>query len=107
MLPSIPKTYQAAVAETKGAFLKIFDVELKPPGPGEVLVKVLACSVCYSDVSVAEGCLGDILHRVLGHEIVGDAMQVGDGDGVTRFTEGERVGGPWHGGNGKENISLP
>lgn len=41
--------------------------------------------------------MGDVFPRVPGHEIVGDVVQVGEG--VTRFSGGERVGGPWHGGH--------
>ncbi|KAI0839241.1 alcohol dehydrogenase [Hypoxylon sp. FL0890] len=94
---SLPKTYKAAILEKKGQPVTIKDVELKQPGPGQVLVKVLACGVCHSDIFVQGGHLGDVFPRVPGHEIVGDVVAVGSN--VTRFKGGERVGGPWHGGH--------
>ncbi|KAL6691227.1 GroES-like protein [Trichoderma pleuroticola] len=60
-------------------------VPLQHPKANQVLVKVLACGVCFSDVMIGTGEMGDIFPRVLGHEIVGDIV--------------ERVGGAWHGGH--------
>lgn len=95
-MASLPKTYKAAVVESKSAPLKIVDQELKQPGPGLILVKVLACGVCHSDVGMQEGEFGDVFPRIPGHEVVGDVVAVGEG--VSRFSGGERVGGAWHGG---------
>jgi D-arabinose 1-dehydrogenase-like Zn-dependent alcohol dehydrogenase len=53
--------------------------------------------VCFSDVAVAGGHMGDVFPRVPGHEIVGDVVAVGEG--VDNFAKGQRVGGPWHGGH--------
>ncbi|KAI0474136.1 alcohol dehydrogenase [Xylariaceae sp. FL0804] len=97
MSPSLPKTYKAGVLEAKGQPIVIKEVELKPPGPGEVLIRVLACGVCHSDLFEQAGHLWNEWPRVPGHEIVGDVVAVGSG--VTRFQGGERVGGPWHGGH--------
>ncbi|KAM0518941.1 hypothetical protein ACHAPE_003931 [Trichoderma viride] len=94
---TLPKTYQAAFFETKGAKLTLKDVKLQEPGPGYILVKVLACGVCHSDRFVQLGLLGDLFPRVPGHEAVGDVVAVGEG--VTRFRGGERVGAAWHGGH--------
>ncbi|KAI2467112.1 alcohol dehydrogenase [Annulohypoxylon bovei var. microspora] len=94
---SLPKTYKAAVIEKAGQPIVVKDVELKQPGPGQVLVKVLACGVCHSDLFVAGGFMQNEFPRVPGHEIVGDVVAIGSS--VTRFTGGERVGGPWHGGH--------
>ncbi|KAF3764183.1 hypothetical protein M406DRAFT_356462 [Cryphonectria parasitica EP155] len=96
-MSSIPKTYTAAVIEKKGAGLTLKELELKQPGKGEVLVKVLACGVCHSDEFLRQGHLGDVLPRIPGHEIIGEVIAVGDD--VTRFKGGERVGGAWHGGH--------
>ncbi|KAI8166135.1 hypothetical protein K4K50_009028 [Colletotrichum sp. SAR 10_71] len=97
-MTSLPQTYKAAVIKSVRAPLEIVDQELKKPGPGQVLVKVLACGVCHSDVVVQEGGFGDgLFPRVPGHEIIGDVVAVGDG--VSRFQGGERVGGAWHGGH--------
>ena len=64
--------------------------------PGEVLVKVLACGVCRTDLHVVDGELPDAeIPLVPGHEIVGVVEQLGDG--VTTFNIGDRVGIPWLG----------
>jgi L-iditol 2-dehydrogenase len=57
------------------------------PGPGEVVCRVLACGVCGSDVS--DGYVARKLPAVLGHEVVGEVLQVGDG--VTAVAAGDRV----------------
>lgn len=94
---SLPKTYKAVVLSKANAPFELQDVELKHPAAGEVLVKVLACGVCFSDVATAGGHMGDVFPRVPGHEIVGDVVEVGDS--VKNITLGQRVGGPWHGGH--------
>ncbi|KAI0158278.1 alcohol dehydrogenase [Xylariaceae sp. FL1272] len=96
-MSSLPKTYKAAVAKSADKPLVIEELELKQPGPGQVLVKVIACGVCHSDALISGGHLGDVFPRVPGHEIVGDVVAVGEG--VKKFSGGERVGGPWHGGH--------
>lgn len=66
------------------------------PGQGQVLLDVLACGVCRTDLHVADGELSDPkLPLVLGHEIV--ARVAGFGPGAKRFKLGDRVGVPWLG----------
>ncbi|KAI1432869.1 alcohol dehydrogenase [Xylaria sp. CBS 124048] len=96
-MSSLPKTYKAAVAEKAGGPLVIKEFELKQPGPNQILVKVIACGVCHSDIDINAGGFGDIFPRVPGHEIVGDVVAIGEG--VKAFSKGDRVGGPWHGGH--------
>src|SRR5437588_2072137 len=72
-------------------------VQEQPPGPaaGELLVRVLACGVCRTDLHVAEGDLP--VHRagvVPGHEVVGQVVGSGEG-GSGPFQEGQRVGIAW------------
>jgi propanol-preferring alcohol dehydrogenase len=72
--------------------------ELPAPQParGQVLVRVLACGVCRTDLHIADGELEP--HRqpvVLGHQIVGEVVEAGYG--VERFEPGDRVGIPWLG----------
>ncbi|EOO00575.1 putative alcohol dehydrogenase protein [Phaeoacremonium minimum UCRPA7] len=98
MTVSLPTTYKAAFFENKGAKLTLRDVEIQQPGPGYILVKILACGICHSDLFVQQGYLGDVFPRVPGHEAIGDIVAVGEG--VTRFKGGERVGAAWHGVNG-------
>ncbi|KAH6608422.1 alcohol dehydrogenase [Trichoderma cornu-damae] len=94
---SLPKTYKAMVTVEAGSPFTLQELPLKLPGAGQVLVKVLACGVCLSDVAIINGHLGPIFPRVTGHEIIGDVVAVGDN--VTRLAVGQRVGGPWHGGH--------
>jgi len=66
------------------------------PGPGEVLVRVLACGVCRTDLHIIDGDLPP--HRpgvVPGHEVVGEV--VAPGPGAARFAIGRRIGIPWLG----------
>jgi propanol-preferring alcohol dehydrogenase len=66
------------------------------PGPGQVRLRVRACAVCRTDLHVVDGDLPrPKLPLVPGHEIVG--VVAGVGQGVTRFTAGDRVGVPWLG----------
>ncbi len=65
-------------------------------GVGEVLLRVLACGVCRTDLHVVDGELPDPkLPLILGHEIVGEVADVGPG--TRRFAPGDRVGVPWLG----------
>ena len=59
------------------------------PGPGEVLLRVRACGVCYHDVIARRGELGTRMPAVLGHEVVGEVLEVGEG--VTTFAVGDRA----------------
>jgi alcohol dehydrogenase, propanol-preferring len=71
-------------------------ITLRDPGAGEVLVEVVACGVCRTDLHVVDGELAQPkLPLVLGHEVVGRVIAIGAG--VERFREGERVGVPWLG----------
>jgi len=66
------------------------------PGPGQVLIHVGACAVCRTDLHVYDGDLTDpVLPLILGHEIVGQVAEVGEG--VERYSPGDRVGVPWLG----------
>ncbi len=63
-------------------------------GPGEVLVKVAACAVCGTDLRILNGgkTRGVFPPRVLGHEIAGTIVAVGEGASeFTPLKEGQRV----------------
>ena len=55
---SLPKSFKQAVFKAAGAPLTIEEVELTPPASGEVLVKVEACGVCFSDVYAQNNVMG-------------------------------------------------
>ena len=69
--------------------LQIEELELAPPGPGELLVRVLAAGLCHSDLSVIDGARPRPLPMVLGHEAAGEV--VGLGGGVKDFAVGDRI----------------
>jgi propanol-preferring alcohol dehydrogenase len=72
------------------------DADVPGPGPGEILVRVLACGVCRTDLHVVDGELREPAIPIIpGHEIVGRVEQVGHD--VKTFSPGERVGIPWLG----------
>ena len=58
MAPQIPKTHKAAMFKEKGGPLVIEEIETKLPQEGEVLVKVLACGVCHSEVVAQNDMFG-------------------------------------------------
>ncbi len=70
--------------------LSIEEVELDPPGPGEVLVKVAAAGLCHSDLSVINGDRPRVMPMVLGHEAAGIIEELGPG--VDDLKEGDHVG---------------
>ncbi|MEZ5933495.1 MAG: zinc-dependent alcohol dehydrogenase family protein [Alphaproteobacteria bacterium] len=69
--------------------VKIEEVELAPPGPGEVLVKVAVAGVCHSDLSVVNGDRPRPTPMVLGHEASGVVEEVGEG--VAHVSPGDHV----------------
>ena len=71
--------------------LRLADVPVPEPGPGELLVKVLACGVCRTDLHVAEGDLPVRRPGVVpGHEVVGEVVTA-----AGEFAAGDRVGIAW------------
>ena len=88
---------RAAVLEAMGAQapyakskpLKIWEVELKPPGPGEILVKIGAAGLCHSDLSVINGDRPRPTPMALGHEAAGVVQEVGPG--VDDLNKGDHV----------------
>lgn len=69
--------------------LSIETLELSPPGPGELCVRVLAAGLCHSDLSVIDGSRPRPLPMVLGHEAAGEVVEVGAH--VQGFSRGDRV----------------
>lgn len=59
--------------------LRIVEVELDPPGPGEVLVRMRAAGLCHSDLSVINGDRPRPLPMAIGHEGAGEVVEVGAG----------------------------
>lgn len=89
------QTMKAAVVHAFGKPLVIEDVPVPTPGRGELLVKVLACGVCHTDLHAAEGDwpVKPKPPFIPGHEVAG--IVVGMGPDVTGFKEGDAVGIAW------------
>ncbi len=68
---------KAAVCQELGQPLVIEDLELDPPGPGEVGVELAACAICHSDIHDIEGAWGGTVPVLCGHEAAGVVEQVG------------------------------
>src|SRR5512142_1215886 len=67
------------VVRGPGAPVNVEEIELDPPGPGEVLVRVIASGVCHSDLHCAKGAFGTEFPYLLGHEATGVVEQLGEG----------------------------
>ncbi|MDG1410204.1 MAG: Zn-dependent alcohol dehydrogenase [Acidimicrobiales bacterium] len=80
---------KAAVCREFGAPLVVEEIEVSPPGPGEVRVTVKACAICHSDIMLGEGSWGGVLPGVYGHEAAGEIESVGEG--VDTVVVGDRV----------------
>ncbi len=74
--------------------LRALEREARPPGPGEIQLRVEVCGVCRTDLHVVEGDLAPQQRQIVpGHEVIGRV--VARGEGAHRFTQGERVGLAW------------
>lgn len=93
---SAHRTMRAMLLDQPHARLRLAQVAVPRPGPGQILLRVTACGVCRTDLHIADGELAP--HRlplVLGHEVVGTVEHCGDG--VSAWRPGQRVGVPWLG----------
>ena len=84
------KTPAYAAAVAKAPLVPLF-IERREPGPRDVLIEILYCGVCHSDIhQVRDEWAAGIFPMVPGHEIVGRIAKVGDK--VTRFKVGDLAG---------------
>jgi len=78
-----------------GSWVSIQDIPRPQPQPGEVLLKVITCGVCRTDLHIVEGELPPIRRRIIpGHQIVGEVVEGATPD----LPIGARVGVSWMGG---------
>ncbi len=81
---------KAAVLEAYHKPLIVRDVELPPPGRGEVTVEVKACGLCLTDVHISEGKIPTVkLPLIPGHEFAGVVAQIGED--ADNWKVGDRV----------------
>jgi len=95
----------AAPAPAAEAPLRLVELPLPQPGAGQVLLRVLACGVCRTDLHILEGELPPHRSPVIpGHQIVGEVVALGVGAerispggeaGSAPLRLGDRVGVPW------------
>jgi len=88
---------RAMVFHEVGQPLRLEERPIPQPGPGQLLIRVLACGVCRTDLHLLDGEV-DIPHppRILGHMIVGEVEAGGDA-AVEGPAGGGRIGVPWLG----------
>jgi S-(hydroxymethyl)glutathione dehydrogenase / alcohol dehydrogenase len=71
------RDYRAAVLHQSGTPLAIERVTARPPGPGDVAVKMRAAGLCHTDLEVISGSLRYPMPMILGHEAAGIVEEVG------------------------------
>jgi propanol-preferring alcohol dehydrogenase len=92
----IQETMRAMVLVAPGQALQEVEVPVPAPAPAQVLIEIHACGVCRTDLHIADGELRQPkLPLILGHEIVGTVVRIGEKVGT--FHPGDRVGVPWLG----------
>ncbi len=103
---------RAMIFAKKGEKLKLQEVPIPTPSATELLIRVIACGICRTDLHIIDGELNKPkLPLIPGHQIVGKVE--GCGSAVEGFNIGQRVGVPWLGGScghcsyckqGQENL---
>lgn len=80
---------QAAVTERAGSGFRIETLRIDPPGGDQVLVRIVACGVCHTDMVMRDGALPVPFPAVFGHEGAGVVEAVGPA--ATGLAAGDRV----------------
>src|SRR5919202_165155 len=83
---------------------KLEEMLIDPPGPGEVLVRILASGVCHTDLHIVHGLAPEGFPFLLGHEGAGIVEAVGPG--VESPREGDHVMLAWRGAPRGGRLSL-
>jgi propanol-preferring alcohol dehydrogenase len=74
--------------------LKMREFEIPEPGDKEILLKVIACGVCHTEIDEIEGRAKPSFFPVIpGHQVVGEVIKIGEK--VKRFKPGDRAGAGW------------
>src|ERR671912_1007702 len=83
------QTVRGVISRKKGEPVEVTDVVIPDPGPGEVVVDIIACGVCHTDLTYREGGINNEYPFLLGHEASGTVESVGEG--VTNVEPGDFV----------------
>jgi len=93
---SLPQTMRAMQLNQPGTPLQLTELPVPEPAPHQVLVQILACGVCRTDLHIVDGELPFPDHAVIpGHEIAGRIVKLGRE--VDELQIGQRIGIPWLG----------
>src|SRR4051794_2572189 len=106
------KSMQAMIFDGVGKPLILKQVPIPAPANDQVLIKIIACGICRTDLHVLDGELANPkLPLIPGHEIIGTAVSIGRN--VREIKENDLIGVPWLGytcgvckfcRQGKENL---
>jgi S-(hydroxymethyl)mycothiol dehydrogenase len=80
---------RGVISRTVNEAVEVVEVVIPDPGPGEVVVDVIACGVCHTDLTYRNGGINDDYPFLLGHEAAGTVSAVGPG--VTSVAAGDFV----------------
>ena len=80
---------RGVISRKRGEPVELVDLVIPDPGPAEVVVDVIACGVCHTDLTYCAGGMSDEFPFLLGHEAAGIVERVGDG--VTTVEPGDFV----------------
>ena len=83
------QTVRGVISRKKGEPVELVDIVIPDPGPGEVVVDVLTCGVCHTDLTYRDGGINDEYPFLLGHEAAGRVESIGPG--VTNVAVGDFV----------------
>jgi alcohol dehydrogenase len=83
----------AAVVPSINGKWEVKEVSTPQAGTNQVLLKIHASGICYTDVHITKGGLGVKFPHTIGHEPAGEIVDLGEG--VTTRKVGDRVGVPW------------
>lgn len=84
---------RAAIVPAVNGQWEVKEVPTPEPEANQVLIKIQASGLCYTDVHITKGAIQTQFPRTLGHEPVGEIVAIGEG--VTTRQVGDRVGVPW------------
>ncbi len=95
-VPALPATMRAMVLEKQGALLVSKKLPIPVPSAHQVLVKIIACGICRTDLHILDSELQHPkLPLIPGHEIIGTIVKTGAE--VSMLKPGDPVGIPWLG----------
>jgi alcohol dehydrogenase len=83
----------SSVVPSENVKWEVKEVPTPQPRANQVLIKIHASGICYTDVHITKGGLGVKFPNTIGHEPAGEIVALGEG--VTTRKVGDRVGVPW------------